>query len=155
MDKITEFQGKYRFLSNFYVSSQPISVANLEFMSAEHLYQALKTLSATEAAVVMICKTPGAAKRAGQMVTVRDDWENVKLKAMVSTVSRKFLFDPPLLRALIGTGNARLVEGNTWHDNFWGNCACTDCAEIAGENHLGKVLMHVRDYAADLTSLDF
>lgn len=46
--------------------------------------------------------------------------------------------DPFLTRALMATGNAELVEGNTWNDTFWGICNGT------GENHLGKLLMKVR-----------
>jgi len=34
------------------------------------------------------------------------------------------------------------VQG--WHDKFWGICICTKCAN-KGENHLGKILMEVRE----------
>ena len=30
------------------------------------------------------------------------------------------------------------------HDNEYGNCICPKCAEIEGENKLGKILMRVR-----------
>lgn len=36
------------------------------------------------------------------------------------------------------TGNAELIEGNTWNDTFWGVC------NGEGENNLGKLLMKVR-----------
>jgi hypothetical protein len=34
-----------------------------------------------------------------------------------------------------------LVEGNRWGDQFWG----VDLRTGLGENHLGKILMKVRD----------
>ena len=37
-----------------------------------------------------------------------------------------------------------LIEGNYWHDNYWGNCLCPKCKEIEGQNQLGKILMKVR-----------
>ncbi|MGM9605038.1 MAG: hypothetical protein ACI3XG_08225 [Faecousia sp.] len=33
-----------------------------------------------------------------------------------------------------------LEEGNTWHDTFWG----VDAKTRDGENHLGRILMRVR-----------
>lgn len=32
-----------------------------------------------------------------------------------------------------------LIEGNYWHDTYWGVC------EGVGENHLGKLLMEIRN----------
>ena len=39
---------------------------------------------------------------------------------------------------LLATGDAKIVEGNTWGDVFWGVC------NGVGENHLGEILMKVR-----------
>jgi predicted NAD-dependent protein-ADP-ribosyltransferase YbiA (DUF1768 family) len=33
-----------------------------------------------------------------------------------------------------------LIEGNWWGDTYWGVC------NGVGENHLGKLLMKIRDY---------
>ena len=43
-----------------------------------------------------------------------------------------------LKERLLKTGKEELVEGNTWHDNYWGNCTCEKCKNIAGQNKLGK-----------------
>ena len=40
--------------------------------------------------------------------------------------------------------NGDIVEHNTWHDNFWGVCACSRCNE-RGANVLGIILSKVRD----------
>ena len=48
-------------------------------------------------------------------------------------------FSDPTLRAqLIATGDAELIEGNTWNDTFWGVCRGT------GKNMLGTLLMELR-----------
>jgi predicted NAD-dependent protein-ADP-ribosyltransferase YbiA (DUF1768 family) len=55
-------------------------------------------------------------------------------------VLAKFEQFPYLAAKLIETGTATLVEGNHWGDTFWG----VD-HEQGGENHLGKILMAVRE----------
>jgi len=45
---------------------------------------------------------------------------------------------------LLATGDTKLLEGNRWHDNFWGNCDCPNCRDKPGLNYLGKILMRVR-----------
>jgi hypothetical protein len=48
-------------------------------------------------------------------------------------------FKEPWLRdQLIATGDAELIEGNTWNDTFWGVC------NGKGSNFLGKALMDIR-----------
>jgi predicted NAD-dependent protein-ADP-ribosyltransferase YbiA (DUF1768 family) len=48
-----------------------------------------------------------------------------------------------LAEKLLATGEEILVEGNTWHDNFWGRCSCRNCRG-KGVNHLGQLLMERR-----------
>lgn len=67
------------------------------------------------------------------------NWNEVKLHIMEHFVHLKFFVDRVLGCSLIATGNAQLIEGNTWNDKFWGVC------DGEGENHLGKILMKVRD----------
>ena len=47
--------------------------------------------------------------------------------------------DSHLYAMLKATGDAVLVEGNWWRDDFWG------VYEGKGQNILGKILMIVRD----------
>ena len=53
----------------------------------------------------------------------------------------KFTQNEDLKWRLIGTGDAYLEEGNTWHDTCWG----VDAKTGEGLNHLGRILMKVRD----------
>ena len=81
---------------------------------------------------------PQAAKRLGRRVELRPDWESVKYDVMYQVCKAKFTQNPNLLERLLATGDAELVEGNTWGDQVWGVC------KGVGENHLGKTLMRIR-----------
>lgn len=50
----------------------------------------------------------------------------------------KFMQNKNLAQLLIETGDATLIEGNTWGDRVWGVC------DGVGENRLGKILMQIR-----------
>ena len=65
---------------------------------------------------------------------------------MREVVICKFMQNPDLMKKLLATGDAKLVEGNTWHDNYWGICRCGSRDKCGtGSNMLGKILMQVRD----------
>lgn len=136
---IDSFFGKYRFLSNFYPS--PRTPPTLE-----HHYQASKAASEMDRICVLNASSPGEAKRIGRGIELRHDWSAVKRPIMLNLLRVKFT-DPVLRQALLSTGDAMLVEGNHWHDNYWGACWCYDCiaSHKAGENWLGKLLMKVRN----------
>jgi predicted NAD-dependent protein-ADP-ribosyltransferase YbiA (DUF1768 family) len=53
-----------------------------------------------------------------------------------------------LREKLLETGDADLIEGNRWHDKFWGKCVCDKC-KGAGENNLGRILKKIRDRIRD------
>ncbi len=139
---ITEFDGKYAFLSNFFYA--PFVYDGIIYPTNEHFFQAMKTLDQEKRKQIAEAKTPGAAKRMGRQVQLREDWEEVKYTAMRVGVERKFDAHPGLAEKLIATGNAILIEGNSWHDNTWGSCFCPKCAAIAGKNWLGEILMERR-----------
>jgi ribA/ribD-fused uncharacterized protein len=137
--------GKYRFLSNFYNCIYPIQYECMVAKTVEHIFQAYKTLNEKERTDILLSKTPGEAKKLGSKCTVRKDWEDIKYKVMLDLVTIKFNSNGDLKFHLINTGNAKLIEGNTWHDNTWGNCICDKCKDIEGKNWLGKILMTVRE----------
>lgn len=134
--RITSFHGEYFFLSNFYAS--PV-IYDLEvYPTAEHAFQAAKTHSLKERKQIALCLSPGMAKRKGQEVILRLDWDLVKLQIMRDIVQFKFSHHIPLRDKLLKTGNAELVEGNSWGDTFWG------VSNGVGHNYLGEILMRVR-----------
>lgn len=139
---IEEFQGDYRFLSNFWEA--PIKYSVYVFPTSEHLYQSLKTDDLDDAMSIMQSATPHEAKKLGSSVSLREDWEEYKVTAMLQAVSSKFFQHPYLAYKLAATGDAHLQEGNRWHDNYWGVCLCDRKSCPPGENNLGKILMGLR-----------
>lgn len=142
---IDSFEGKYAFLSNFYNSPFIGTIDEIEYPTVEHYFQAQKSLNLQDRRRIAAAPTPGQAKRLGRHVNLRTDWEFKKLKVMSYALKRKFDTHPDLREQLLATGDAILIEGNTWHDNFWGDCGCPKCQNIAGKNNLGKLLMTLRD----------
>jgi ribA/ribD-fused uncharacterized protein len=81
-------------------------------------------------------------KKIGQKIKIRPDWDSKKLEFMTWAVNEKFK-DPVLKEMLLMTENKEIVEGNYWHDNFYGQCSCEKCTG-KGKNKLGKLLMEIR-----------
>lgn len=139
---ITSFDGDWAFLSNFYVSS--IRYCGFNCPTLEHAYQMAKCSDWKEMVWVLKAETPGQAKRRGQKVKIREDWEESKILVMKVLIERKFS-NPELAAKLLATGDAQLIEGNHWGDRFWGQSPVGN-----GENWLGKLLMKQRDKLRDI-----
>lgn len=133
---IMSFRGENAFLSNMHPCTVVFEGAT--YASVEHAYQAAKSLDPKERKAVADLPTPKGAKARGKRVKLRDDWESVKLSVMERCLRSKFA-DSGLRAQLIATGDAELVEGNTWNDRFWGVC------RGKGQNQLGKILMKLRE----------
>lgn len=136
MKAIRGFNGSYRFLSNFWPCV--VHMDGKAYPSLEHAYQAAKTLDEGKRVWIRAAPTPGIAKRRGRQVTMREDWDRIKKRIMFKLVKDKFTRDEPLGTKLLETGNALLVEDNTWGDTYWGKCSGE------GKNHLGKILIRAR-----------
>lgn len=142
MKLIPQFKDEFEFLSNFYSSS--FVQGTMFWPTVEHAYQAAKTVVPYYQNKIRSAKTPAQAKRFGKQVQLREDWEQVKVSIMTELVWEKFDQNPELRDMLLDTGSAELIEGNWWHDNFWGDCFCQKCTNIKGKNMLGFILMEVR-----------
>lgn len=178
--RIDRFWGDYRFLSNFYIQSVrlwiapdgtpfgreiPGYVAVEDYDSVEHAYQAGKSLKTAEREKFRIRGvTPSRAKlMGGSLRNIRKDWElpesngrMAKVNLMRDLLVQKFL--PTVLRRrLMSTFSATLIEGNNWHDQFWGVCDGT-CDkgphEPGGLNFLGRLLTEVRSFYGMGTPLE-
>jgi ribA/ribD-fused uncharacterized protein len=138
---ITEFKFAHWFLSNY--STTLIEFEGLQYSSVEHAYQAAKTLDPAIREEIRQQFSPGAAKYIGRRIVMRPDWEEIKMPLMRQLLEKKFS-TPSAKAALLETGDQELIEGNTWHDQFWGNCICPRHLDIPGQNNLGKMLMQIR-----------
>lgn len=133
---IDSFSGYCRFLSNFFECM--ITDHGLTFPSAEHLYQAYKAKTVYHAKAIQEAPTPGMAKRICRAISIREDWESIKIDVMRHVVTLKFAQNVHLQDLLLATDDMLLIEGNNWGDKFWGT------VNHEGENHLGRILMEVR-----------
>jgi ribA/ribD-fused uncharacterized protein len=139
MGTIKEFQGNNRFLSNFYPA--PVKYEGKIYPTSEHAYQAAKCLLPKDKDRIAKAFSAGEAKRLGKFVSRIPDWDAKKLSIMKDIVTCKFRQNPLLARTLLATGDTILEEGNRWRDTYWG----IDIHTGEGENHLGKILMQVRE----------
>jgi ribA/ribD-fused uncharacterized protein len=118
MKNITRFEGKHHFLSNFY--PRLIKDGDLTFQCVESAFQSYKCQS-REARMEFQFLTAAEAKKKGRTVKLRPDWEEHKHRYMYLLVLLKFQSQPDLRKMLLDTGDTELIEGNGWHDNYWGN----------------------------------
>ena len=135
---VTSFRGAYDFLSNMY--SVTFAWDGRTYQNSEAAFQSAKTLDPLERDAFSGMNGV-TANRAGKKVALRRDWEDVKVGIMEEVVRAKFGQNPELKERLIATGGMELMEGNNWHDTFWGVNAKT----LEGENRLGQILMKIRE----------
>lgn len=142
---IYEFRGDDFPLSSFYPVT--ITFAEETYPSLEHAYHALKTANLEQRKRFQDpTLRPGDAKKMGKKVTLRKDWNSVRVITMANLLEVKFgPTNLELRKYLASTSPKLLIEGNLWHDNFWGICFCPSCRSCSGTNKLGQMLMNLRE----------
>ena len=146
---IPEFQGPYRFLSNFW--PHPVLYKGVLYPTNEHAYQSDKTDDPKAKELIAKAPRPGDAKRLGKQVPLKLGW-NVyhRYSTMEALVALKFAPGGDLGMQLADTADAMLIEGNRWCDQTWGDCTCAKHADRPGHNLLGWMLMRHRTVLHDL-----
>lgn len=144
---IDSFTGDYFFLSNFYLVD--VILEGRTYPSVEHAYQAAKTRDPLDPARELIAQMayPRDAKKLGRQVLLRPNWDAYRKHfIMTQLVTQKFTYSPEMSAKLLATGDSLLIEGNTWHDNAWGDCRCGRVlCSGQGHNLLGVTLMRLRE----------
>lgn len=151
---IKQFQGNYRFLSNFQVFRNHISYCGKLFNSVECAYQYSKYvvylsmhpgIVETNRLYQFELLSPSDAKKFTKHYRLPNDvikfHDTFKIDIMRNLVESKFSTNQNLKSMLLGTEDWELQEGNYWKDYYWG----IDLVSGEGQNHLGKILMEVRD----------
>lgn len=132
---VTEFRGKYSFLSNFYEA--PVTYNGVTYKNNEAAFQAQKCPSRAHEFSNL---SPNIAKSLGRRILLRSDWEQIKEQVMYEICVAKFTQNPDLMSQLLQTEGI-IEEGNYWHDTTWG----VDLKTGQGHNKLGKILMRIRE----------
>ena len=140
---ISSFSGEFRFLSNFYEA--PLLFDGRRYRNSEGAYQAAKFIEEKQMDISpwQFEELTGAeAKKLArsQHGFIRPDWKEVSLGVMIEVVHAKFTQNYGIRTWLVATFPHELIEGNTWHDYFYGVCSGK------GENWLGRILMAERAY---------
>ena len=135
-NKIPAFRNEFSFLSNMY----QCKVA--QYSNAEAAFMAQKCL---ERKAEFVGITGGKAKKLGKQVQLRSDWDEVKLGLMEKVLRVKF--KNPMLMDMLKAVEGEIVERNYWKDTYWGVC------NNIGTNHLGKLLMKIRDEEIEMKML--
>ena len=138
------FHGSLDFLSNMYNCT--VMYNGCTYKCAESAFQAQKCIKESEKRL-FVGINGFDAKRLGRKVSLKSNWEIEKLAIMEEIVRAKFLQNPILAKKLISL-QGNIQEDNSWNDTFWGVC------NGVGENHLGKILMKIRDELNSSSSIN-
>ena len=115
-----------------------IDESGVVYRSVEHAYQAAKASTQAERELIINAPTPMEAKELAATFVLPEGWADRKVGVMRAFLCRKFAPGTDFAAQLLATGDAHLVEGNNWGDDFWG------CCSGSGANHLGRLLMELR-----------
>lgn len=129
---------EYYYLSNFYEC--PVTYQGITYQNSEAAFQAQKTTKPQER-LRFANLPPQEARSLGRLVSLRNDWEEIKDQVMYEVVKAKFQQNPKLLQQLLDTKDAQIVEGNYHRDSYWG----VDLRTMQGYNKLGKICEKVRE----------
>lgn len=152
---INVFRGEHRFLSNFYKLKKPVVFEGMKYDTVECAYVSSKTVHAGTRYRVSLMN-PSVAKKFGDgifknSISPNPKWsDEYRIEVMTDLVRQKFKKNPDLAEKLIATKDAELIEGNYWHNNFFGVCFCGHCPKEKRRppeqrNNLGKILEKVRE----------
>src|ERR1035437_1717697 len=128
---ILGFFGQFRFLSNFFILENGVSLDDVYYPSVEHAYQAAKWPYHMREQFLGV--SAGKAKSLGREAPKFNakKWDKQKAALMAALCRQKFLNNPKLKEMLLMTEGCQLEERNSWKDIFWG----TD-VDGHGENQL-------------------
>ena len=135
------------WFSNFEPMDAPFIHQDIHYWTAENFFQAMKTEQEDLNTRRVIARvTPSEAKKMGRKVKLRKDynWDEIKFLVMEDILRFKFMEGTSWYYKLIATGSEEIVEWNNWNDRIWGKTY-----DGIGENHLGKILMKIREEYRD------
>mgnify|MGYP003479058629 CR=1 FL=1 len=137
-DVISSFKGEYDFFFFFYGCS--FVWQGIRYNNVGSAFHASKYTDEAERKILSRMSAEKVVKKSVDC-TPSIEWEESKLDIMESILLAKFDQNPSLKKRLIETDGCILINGNNKHETYWG----VDLYSWKGENHLGKILMTIRD----------
>jgi len=139
MIKIPYYETSYFVLSNF--SAHTVEIDSVVYPTAEHAYHAAKFTDEKIQDDIRNARSPVEAYHLGQKYKSQRiaTWDEIKITVLYDIVKAKVMQHDEVRTALAATGTEEIIEDNP-NDGFWGNGK-----DGAGENHMGKILMRIRD----------
>jgi ribA/ribD-fused uncharacterized protein len=122
-------------------SPRPFSLDDAEWPTAEHYVLAMQLEDPVLRAEIRSALDPQQARKLAKRhkSKIRGDWESVRRLYMTRGIYTRCLSHPESARALLETGDKRIVESSLY-DYYWG-CG----RDGRGLNTYGEVLMDVRE----------
>lgn len=122
-------------------SAYDFELDGFQWPTVEHYFQAMKFFDEKYQKRIREAKSPAAARKLGRsrFKKIRPDWRAIREVVMTRAVYIKSRTHEEVSKAILKTGDARLVENNQY-DYFWG-CG----RDRRGRNVYGRVLMGVRN----------
>lgn len=134
------------WFSNMLPFDEPLVYEGIKYRTVENFYQAMKFYHLDDRQFVANLN-PYAAKKFAKG-KAPDFWKDVKLGIMLRALRHKFAQGTSWHKKLMATGDEPIIEWNNWNDLYWG----VDVQSSRGYNHLGKLLMKIREEHRDLES---
>lgn len=145
---LAESKWQKNWFSNMLPFDAPLIYQGISYKTSENFYQAMKmpkTRLDLRAEIAALSPYKSKTEIRNKIKYPWDsEWNKEKsLKVMRYALDWKFQPGTEWHRKLMITKELGLdlVEWNTWNDLFWGK----DLKTREGENHLGKILMEIRD----------
>jgi predicted NAD-dependent protein-ADP-ribosyltransferase YbiA (DUF1768 family) len=114
-------------LSNTLEFDSPLVHQGIEYRTVENFYQAMKTpKDDLDTRRKIAAASPEDARAIGEQVKVRPDWPEIRLQVLETALKHKF------------------APGTKWHTKLRAT-GDTDILDSSKDNHLGNLLMRLRD----------
>lgn len=147
-----QIDGKiYKECDNFSVN--PFVIDGITYLTAEHYFQVQKTDNEVERNSILMKKSPLDAWVIGNQVTLRSDWEKIKLNVMYEGNKARFEQNPEIVKTICATKGPIKMTGSTPFWNKWnGKIMERLRAEFRGDAEdmivVEKLRMEMDDYSS-------
>lgn len=145
---IEQSDSKYvmNWFSNMIPFNEVFVYQGIKYRTPENFYQAMKMpkdrVDLRAEIAEMLPHQAKTAIRNKVRYPWRPDWnKELALKAMRMALNHKFAIGTTWNRKLMLAWDWEIVEWNNWGDTYWGK----DIRTREGENHLGRMLMEIRE----------